>query len=378
MERYPKLIVDIEKLKENINTAIRECGAVGIQVAGVIKGFNGINEFLPAYIESDLQELASSRLEQLHRAKDLGWNRGLTLIRVPMLTEIDEVVEIADMSLNSEVSVLQSLNEASLIKKSKLEELNSLEQWKPHRVILMADLGDLREGFWDKDELVRVAELVEKEMPGLHLTGVGTNLGCYGALVPTAEKTEELVHVAEAVEERIGRRLEIISGGASTSYTRITDGDMPERVNHLRLGENILHARDNEIFHGHSTKPMNQNVFTLMAEVLEVKLKPSYPQGEINVDAFGHKPYYEDRGMRTRALLGVGRVDLGDFNDVFPKMPGIEIMGGSSDHMILDVQDAIDGGQSIKPGDILEFDVNYGSLVFLTGSENVKFEVKKS
>lgn len=363
MSSYPRVTAKAEKLKENIDTAIRECKEAGIQVAGVIKGFHGIKEFLPVYLESNLNELASSRIEQLKRARNMGWTGGLMLVRVPMISEAEDVVTITDTSLNSETAVLEALNQAAL----------KLTPNKPHRVILMADLGDLREGFWDKEEMVSTAVRVEKEMPGLHLAGVGTNIGCYGALVPTKEKTEELIPIAREIEERIGRKLEVVSGGASTSYMRLTDGDMPEGVNHLRLGENILLARDNEVYHGHSTEPMNQNIFTLQAEVIEVKDKPSYPQGQIHVDAFGHTPYYEDRGIRKRALVAVGRVDIGDFNDIFPKMEGVEILGGSSDHTILDVQQVFDAGGEIKVGDILEFDLNYGSLVFLTGSENVHF-----
>ena len=366
MSKYPRLTVNAEKLKENIDTAIRECGDAGIQVAGVMKGVHGIKEFLPIYLESNLPELASSRIEQLKRARDMGWRKGLMLVRVPMISEAEDVVTITDTSLNSEVKVLEALNEASL----------RLTPEKPHRVVLMADLGDLREGFWYKDEMIDAAIKVEKEMPGLYLAGVGTNIGCYGALVPTEEKIAELIPIAREIEKTIGRKLEVISGGASTSYMRLTDNDMPEGVNHLRLGENILLARDNEVYHGHDTSPMNQNIFTLEAEVIEVKDKPSYPQGQIHVDAFGHTPYYEDRGIRKRALVAVGRVDIGDFNDIFPRMEGIEILGGSSDHTILDVQQVFDRGEEIKVGDILEFDVNYGSLVFLTGSENVHFDVE--
>lgn len=432
--RYPRLIADLKKLRENIDTAIRECGDFGIQVAGVVKGVHAVEAFMPAYLESDLTELASSRIEQLRRLRELGWTKTLTLVRVPMISEADEVVRVADMSLNSELPVLRALNDASLRARDTAQSASqqtsdtarthavqqtsdtarSTEQptsdtaqqtskpWAPHKVILMADLGDLREGFWNKDDLIETAAAVEFEMPGLYLAGIGTNLGCYGALVPTAEKIAELLPIADAVEARIGRKLDIISGGASTSYPRITDADMPKGVNHLRLGENILLARDNELFHGHSTAPMHQDVFTLQAEVIEVKMKPSYPQGEINVDAFGNKPHYEDRGNRMRALVAVGRVDVGSFDDLRPRMPGVEILGGSSDHMILDVQEVFDASDNqqnhragniantatfdaseptdgspqsapIKPGDILEFDVNYGSLVFLTGSENLHF-----
>ena len=364
-ERFPQLVVDRKKLAENIAYAVRACGEQGISVTGVIKGFSALAECLPVYLESGVKSIASSRLAQLRRVKELMESglpqKDLLLLRVPMLSEIEEVIELCDASLNSELVVLRALNE------------EALKQGKVHKVILMADLGDLREGFWDKDEMAEVAETVERELKGLRLLGIGTNLGCYGALVPTAEKVGELEPIAAAIEKRIGRPLDVISGGASTSFMRVTDGDMPKRINNLRMGENIIVAYDNAAYHGHDTAPMHRDVWTLRAEVLEVKDKPTHPVGTINVDAFGQTPTYPDRGIRKRALLGVGKVDLGSPFDVFPRLQGVEVLGGSSDHLILDIEDA---ERDLKPGDIVEFDIDYGSLVFLSASEDVKIVCK--
>ena len=233
----------------------------------------------------------------------------------------------------------------------------------------MSDLGDLREGFWDKEELVRVAVCVEREMPGLELAGVGTNLGCYGSIQATPDKLAELVATAEAVEEMIGRRLEIISGGATSTYLRILDGNISERINHLRIGELILNARDLEFFYGADLSDMHKDVFTLKAEIIEVKDKPTYPQGEIGVDAFGRTQEYTDRGIRRRAIAAIGKVDYSDFDDLFPKDKGIEIIGASSDHTILDIEDA---EREIRVGDILDFGIDYASLVFLSNCRDVR------
>ena len=84
----------------------------------------------------------------------------MMLIRIPMLSEVKDVVRLADISLNSEFEVIKALNE------------EARRQGKLHKVILMADLGDLREGFWDKDELVDVAEYIEDKMINIQLVGV--------------------------------------------------------------------------------------------------------------------------------------------------------------------------------------------------------------
>ena len=234
---------------------------------------------------------------------------------------------------------------------------------------LMVDLGDLREGFWDQDELVQTALEVEREMPHLELAGVGTNLGCYGTVQATPEKMNQLVAVAERVEAAIGRKLDIISGGASSSIRMVLDGTMPPRINHLRVGEGILFGR----IWGCDMDFMHKHIFTLRAEVIESKVKPSYPVGELSVDAFGRTRTYVDRGRRRRALLAMGRVDYGECEDLIPREPGVKILGASSDHTIVDVQNT---ARPVQVGDILEFDLCYATMVYLTSSRSVSVTFK--
>lgn len=354
---YPRIEINLQYLKENVATVVKKCNAGGIKVAGVMKGTTGIPECSKCFEDGGASLIASSRLEQLEDAKEYGISLPRLLLRVPMLSELSEVIRLADISLNSELEVLKALND------------EAKKQGKQHKVILMADLGDLREGFWDKDEMVDVAVDVENNMPNLELAGVGTNLGCYGSIAATVDKLDELVAIAERIEKRIGRQLEYISGGATTSLPRIFDGDMPERINLLRVGEGILLARDLDVFFGYDMSDMHQDVYTMKAEVIEVKTKPSHPVGTITIDAFGHKPEYTDRGMRKRALLGIGKVDYGSIDEIFPKDEGIEVIGASSDHTILDIEDA---KCDIKVGDILSFGINYASIVYLTNCRNVQ------
>ncbi len=354
---YPRVEINLQYLKENVKEMVRRCEEKNIEVAGVIKGTTGLVKCAKQFEEGGCKMIASSRLEQIEDAKEAGINLPYMLLRVPMPREISEVVRLTDISLNSEISVLKALNR------------EAEKQNKIHQVILMADLGDLREGFWDKNEMVDAAMLVESDLRNLELSGVGTNLGCYGSILATQEKLDELVVIAENIEKKIGRKLQYISGGATSSLMRVIDGDIPERINLLRCGEGILLARDLELFYGYNMDFMHHDVYKLKAEVIEVKLKPSHPVGEIAVDAFGHKPEYVDRGMRKRALLGIGKVDYGDISEIFPVEEGITVLGASSDHTILDVEDY---KYDIKPGDIVTFDINYASMVYLTNCRNVQ------
>lgn len=353
--RNPKLIVDLSKLRHNIEKVQRMCHDEGVEIAGVIKGFTGLPQCAEQFERAGCRFIASSRLEQLEPLREYGIQTPLMMIRVPMISEVDEVVRITDISLHSDAKVLQALNKQAGI------------QDKKHQVILMADLGDLREGWWDKDEMVEVALMVENDLHNLELAGVGTNLGCYGAISPTADKLQELVDIAERIEEKIGRELEFISGGATSSLTRIMDGDLPARINMLRVGEGIILARDLQDLWGYDMSYLHKDAFILRAEVIEVRDKPTHPVGEIMFDAFGNRPTYEDRGIRRRALVGVGKVDYGAPEDLIPLNENIKVLGASSDHTILDVEDAGD----IHVGDIIDFEICYSNIVYVTNSDNI-------
>ncbi|MDD7215332.1 MAG: alanine/ornithine racemase family PLP-dependent enzyme [Firmicutes bacterium] len=355
-ERYPRLEINLAHLKHNVAKVVEKCGSYGIQVAGVIKGATGLVEVAKQFDQGGASFIASSRLEQIEDAKNAGIKKPMMLIRVPMLSEVSDVVRLADVSLNSELEVVKALN------------AEALKQGKIHKVIVMADMGDLREGYWDKDEMADVCEYIEKELSNIQLMGIGTNVGCYGSISPTVETLDDLVEIAEHIEERLGRKLEYISGGATSSLMRVWDGNIPERINLLRIGEGILLARDLDVFYGYDMSELYQDVFRLKAEVIEVKDKPSHPVGTIAVDAFGHTPTYVDRGMRRRALLAMGKVDYGDPSELLPLEKGIEVLGASSDHTIIDVEDA---EKDWKVGDIMEFDICYATIVYLTNCRNV-------
>ncbi|MBQ0004231.1 MAG: alanine racemase, partial [Clostridiales bacterium] len=260
-----------------------------------------------------------------------------------------------------------------------LEALNKepLKQSKTHKVILMADLGDLREGYIDHDALVKMAVKVENEMDGLVLAGIGTNLGCYGSVMPDAVNMQQLADLAERIETAIGRKLEIVSGGATSSLKPLMDGVMPEAINMLRVGAAMVDGPLDDVRIFYDVKEMDElrdDAFILKAQVIEAKTKPTHPIGTLGVDAFGKKPVYIDRGNRARVLLGIGRQDYGDIDDLVPMLEGATVVGASGDHTIVDIEDCTQG---LAIGDIIECKLKYSAIMRLCGSENVKrLEIK--
>lgn len=362
MGEYPQVEINLAKLKENIQQIKLRCGACGINIAGVVKGAWSDVEISKAFDEQELEHIASSRIDQLRELKEVGIKTPLMLIRTPMISEIHEVIQYSDISLQSEKEVIEAM------------EREAQRQNTSHDVILMYDIGDLREGFFEIEELTKTAILIENSMKKIKLAGIGTNLGCYGALDPTYEKLCELAEAAEHIERVIGRRLKYVSGGSTSSFVRVLDGTMPERINHLRLGEILLISKDQQLLRGYAMPFMHTDAITLKAEIIELKEKPSLPQGDSVLDSFGNRPVFEDKGIMKRALIAVGQADYGSLmygntHAIIPKDASVEVISASSDHTIINVTNA---EPEYKVGDTLSFNIWYTAMLHLFGKKNIK------
>ena len=148
------------------------------------------------------------------------------LIRSPMPSEVERVIEFADLSFNTEISVIRRLSD------------QAIKGGKIHDIVLMIDLGDLREGILPSEVDVFVKEI--KTLGGVRLVGIGTNLACFGGIRPTAEKMRELSSIAADIQRQQGRALEIVSGGNSANHQWFMESEHTGLINHLRVGEAIL------------------------------------------------------------------------------------------------------------------------------------------
>jgi predicted amino acid racemase len=354
--QYPVYEISASKIKNNAGKIYEMCKANGIEPVGVVKGFSAIPEVAELFVEAGFKTLGDSRMKEIIRLREGNVDAKMMLLRIPMLSEIPELITYTDSSLNSELETIRLIDKEAKVQK------------RVHGVVLMVDVGDLREGFFSWEEAIEAAKEVDA-MENVELLGIGTNLSCYGSIKPSEKNLGELCEMAEKIENEIGRRLEIISGGESGSLSLLVDGTMPERINHLRIGEAIITAKDFPYFWDIEMPGIYRDPMVLKAQVVEVKKKPSYPIGETFLDAFGNRPVFTDRGMRKRALLAVGKKDIGDVTMLKPRHEGIEIMGGSSDHLILDIEDY---KGDLKVGDVLEFDTFYSAMVFLCSSDCVR------
>jgi predicted amino acid racemase len=273
------------------------------------------------------------------------------LLRLPMISQAEDVVNFSDISLNSELRTIEKLSQ-SAVKYSKY-----------HKIILMVDVGDLREGILPENVLNISKNIIK--LPNIELYGLGVNLNCYGGVIPSTENLGIIVSLAKEVREKCSIELPILSGGNTGSLHLLESNKIPEGINHLRLGESIV--RGFETSFGKKIPNTYQDIFTFEAEVIEIQNKPSMPKGEIGLDSFGKKPIFTDKGNMLRAIIACGKQDI-KIDGLSPKMEGIQIVGGSSDHTILDITNS---KYSIEVGDVLEFDMDYGAILMASTSEYV-------
>lgn len=356
MYQYPYISINRKHLVHNANYILTKCAEHKVKVTGVIKGVNGHSEISRILLESGCESLGSSRIPHLKNLKRQGMDCEMWLLRIPMLSEVSELVKYVDISLNSEAKVLEAINSACLMHK------------RTHKVVLMVELGDLREGVLNLDELMEIVEKIEREWTSLKLVGLGTNLGCYGSIKPTVDKMNALVDIAEGIEAKIGRPLEYISGSATSSLPLVFNNEMPARINHLRVGEGLLLNKDLPVYHNVTIEELYKDTMFIKAEIIEIKEKPTYPFGTISVDAFGQTPEYKDMGIRKRAILALGRQDIADHEKIIPMDESVFIYGCSSDHLIVDITDA---SIDYQIGDKLTFGIFYQVMLQAFLSEDI-------
>ncbi|MDL2214008.1 alanine/ornithine racemase family PLP-dependent enzyme [Clostridia bacterium OttesenSCG-928-O13] len=341
----PKMLIDLGKLRYNAQTMVTNCAQRGIGVAAVTKVFCADEKVVGAFAQTGVEWLADSRVQNI-QSYPAGHGKKTMLLRAPLPQQAAQVVAVCDASLNSEQVTLAALAEAAAA------------QNKRHGVVLMVDLGDLREGlYYTKPEAVLETAGFVLGQKSLALLGLGVNLTCYGAIIPTREKMETLCGLAAQIESRFSVKLPVVSGGNSSSVQLLLDGQMPKGITNLRLGESL--ARAEETAYQQSIPGLEPDAVVLEAGLVEVQEKPSYPDGDIGLNAFGEKTHYEDRGPMLRGIVALGRQDT-DHEGLACQDRDVEILGASSDHLIVNLSAS---KNSYKVGDTLRFSMNYSAIL---------------
>jgi len=291
-------------------------------------------------LQAGANRLGDSRIENIEAMRRAGVDAPMSLIRSPMVSQVERVVAQADTSFNAEPEVVRRLSAAAQA------------AGRVHGVVLMVELGDLREGLMPGDLESAVQDTLR--LPNIVLEGIGSNLACRSGVKPDARNMAELSGLANSIERTFGVRLETVSGGNSGNLGWALGESGPGRVNDLRLGEAILLGC--EPLQRQPVAGLCPDAITLIAEVIETKLKPSLPWGDRGQSAFGAGAADLDRGPVVQSIVALGHQDTDPLGLGLPQ--GFTMLGASGDHLIISSRN-----RQLAVGEEVAFQLNYSALV---------------
>ena len=339
----PSLLIDCSKLHNNAKKIRQLADKRGVKIFGVTKSFSAAKEIAEIFLQAGFHGLADARWQNLERLQRSNFHCPLMMIRLPAMGEIEEVIRYSDMSLVTEIDTVRALAQTAL------------KNGRVYQVIIMVEMGDRREGV----PMGQVADFCQQitRCSGIELIGLGANYGCINGVQPSMANMFDLADLAVKLEKKFNLSLPHLSSGNSSAISLLREENIPQRINFMRLGHDILMGID-----GSNYKPipdLEQNIFTVRGQILELQRKPSLPEGRLGLDAWGNPPQpIVDCGEQLRGLVNLGRIDVNP-DSLLVKDKRINIIGASSDLMVLDMTKT----KEYRVGDEIEFIPNYPAMV---------------
>jgi ornithine racemase len=364
-----ELQINISEIRNNIKKLSTFLKKHDIKWSLITKVFSGDREFmeqiLTADIVKDIHSVGDSRLSSLKRLKELNEELKTIYIKPPPQAYVEDIVKYADISLNSSYKTIVAIDKEA--KKQK----------RVHKIIIMVELGELREGV-NREDLFDFYNNVF-ELSNIEVVGLGSNLGCMYGVEPTYDKLLQLNLYKELIETKYGTKLDLISGGSSITLPLIENNLIPKEINHFRIGESAffgISPLDNLQFLDLCT-----DTFNFHAQIIELEEKSIVPDGIISDASTGHSADYNDSdiGKTTyKAILDFGLLDV-DKEGLTPDDDKIKFVGITSDMTVVDIGDNKDekGKKKYKIGDTICMDPNYISVARLLNSKFIAKEFIK-
>lgn len=325
----------------------------------VTKMLCGNETFLKVLIELGVDEVHDSRISNLKKVKQINSSVQTVYIKPPAKRAIETVVTYADVSMNTEYVTMKMLSD------------EAVRQNKEHKVIIMIETGDLREGVMG-DHLIDFYEKVF-ELPNINIVGIGTNLNCLHGVMPSQDKLIQLSLYKQLIEAKFNRKIPWISGGTSVTLPLMMNKMIPEDVNHFRVGETLYFGLN--LFDESKIEGMRSDVFELFAEIIEITEKPKVPIGEMATNVAGETTEIDESqyGKSSyRAILDVGLLDI-DPKYLVNEKYDFEIVGASSDMLVIDLGENED---NLTVGDTIRFNLKYMGALHLMNSNYIDKQVE--
>lgn len=347
-----------EKLKKNylfLNKLFKENN---IEWAVVSKLLCGNEKYLKEIINLGAKEICDSRISNLEKIKKLSPEVQTVYIKPPAKRSIERLVKFADASFNTEYETIKWISDEA-VKQNKL-----------HKIIIMIELGDLREGIMGDHLMDFYASVFE--LPNIKVTGIGANLNCLYGVMPSEDKLIQLSLYEQLIEAKFNQKIPWVTGGTSVVIPLLFKKQIPEGINHFRVGEMLFFGLN--LFTQEVEPKMEGDVFKLFAEIIEITEKPKVPIGYLDANPSGEtfEINEEDYGKTSyRAILDIGLLDVSE-DFLIPDDASIKITGASSDMLIVDLGDS---SHKYKVGDLISFRLKYMGALGLFNSDYIEKRV---
>ncbi len=309
--------------------------------------------YLKELIQLGVKEMHDSRISNLRAIKSIAPHIQTVYIKPPARRSISNVIRYADVSFNTESVTIKMLsNEA-------------VKQKKKHKIIIMIEMGDLREGVMGENILQFYQKIIGLE--NIEIIGIGTNLNCLSGVMPTQDKLIQLSLYKQLIEAKLNITIPWVSGGTSVAVPLILKNIRPMAVNHFRVGEALFFG--NDLFTGRIIDGMKPDVLTLYAEIIEITRKPNIPIGELGENVAGNKFDLKDvkEEFSNRAILDVGLLDMQP-DCLIPDDSDLTIIDASSDMLVID----LGRSKNYKVGSLVAFHLKYMGALRLLNSDYIE------
>ncbi|MBN1250999.1 MAG: alanine racemase [Bacteroidales bacterium] len=354
------ITLDIKKLKSNFEYLDTLFKKNRIEWSVVSKLLSGNKEYLIELLKFDIKTISDSRVSNLKIIKSINPLIETIYIKPPAKRSISKIVKYADISLNTEFETIKMLSEEA--KKHN----------KTHKIIIMIELGELREGVMGED-FIAFYERVFK-LKNIEVVGIGTNLTCLYGVLPNQDKLIQLSLYGQLIEAKFNRQIKYVSGGSSVTIPLIFQNLLPKGINHFRVGETLFLGTD--VYNNKPFKKMNSDIFKLYSEIIELTEKPIVPEGELGTNVEGEGFEFDPVNIgktSIRAIIDIGLLDV-DVNHLELVDKTIKIAGASSDMIVIDIYD---NRKKYKVGDLIEFKLDYMGVLRILNSKYIEKRIKR-
>jgi predicted amino acid racemase len=349
------LTLNHSKLKSNFEYLDKIFKKNNIQWAVVSKLLCGNKEYLQELLKFDIKQICDSRLSNLKMVKQLKPSVETIYLKPPAKGLIKSIIKYAEISINTEIETIKLLSD------------EAKRQNKIHRVIIMIEMGELREGVMRENLIAFYANVFN--LSNIEVIGIGTNLTCFNGILPNQDKLIQLSLYKQLIEAKFNHKIEYVSGGSSVTIPLLLERKLPKGINHFRVGESLFLGTD--VYNDSVLKNMASDVFMLQGEIIELIEKPLIPDGQIGTNVEGHLKSFDnnlDGKTSYRAIVDFGVLDV-DGNHIFPIDNSYSIVGGSSDMFVVNLGENIN---NYKTGDLLKFKLDYMGVARILNSKYIE------